>query len=123
MKHRLEHIGKGRLLVAMYVLLFIFLIFTNPKKLPVLFLILPVIWFWACLSLSLYLGMRIIPSRRINKSRNDMIYSIAIAGFVCLLLLLRSVNQLNSKDVVLVLILFLVARPYLRRLLADQRTK
>ena len=119
MKDKLEHIPKGRLLVAMYVLLFIFLITTDPQKLPVLLLIVPVVWLWVCLSLTFYLVLRRLPSRKINTERNDMVYSIATATFLCLILLLRSVNQLNGKDIVLVAILFFVARPYLRRLLSN----
>ena len=123
MKKGIEHIGKGRLLVAMYVFFFLFLMTTDPQKLPVLLLILPVAWLWICLSLSFYLLIRKLPSRRGNLSRNDMIYSITLSSFICLLLLLRSVNQLNGKDVILVIILFLVARPYLRRLLTVQQSK
>jgi cobalamin synthase len=119
MKDKLEHIPKGRLLVALYVLLFIFLIFTDPQKLPVLFLIVPIVWLWACLSLTIYLVIRKLPSRKGNIPRNDIIYSVVIATFMCLILLLRSVNQLNGKDIVLVVILFLVTRPYLRRLLSS----
>ncbi len=120
MKDRLEHIPKGRLLVALYVLLFIFLIFTDPQKLPILFLIVPIVWLWVCLSLTMYLFIRKMPSRKGNAPRNDIIYSIVIATFLCLILLLRSVNQLNGKDIILVLILFLVTRPYLRRLLSSK---
>ena len=123
MKNKLERIRKGRLLVAMYALLFIFLFFTDPRQLPVLFLILPVIWLWGCLALTFYLLIRKLPSRRGNSSKNNVIYSVTISSFLCLLLLLRSVNQLNGKDVILVVVLFLVARPYLRRLLSSQQSK
>ena len=120
MKNKLEHIPKGRLLVALYVFLFIFLIFTDPQKLPILLLIIPIAWLWVCLSLTMYLVIRKMPSRKGNVPRNDIIYSIVIATFLCLILLLRSVNQLNGKDIVLVVILFLVTRPYLRRLLSSK---
>lgn len=122
-KSKLEHIRKGRLLVVMYVLFFSFLAFTDPRKLPILFLILPVAWLWICLSLSFFLLINKLPSRRRTTARNNMIYSVILAGFVCLILLLRSVDQLNTKDVILVLILFLIARPYLRRLFTTQQAK
>ncbi len=104
------------LILVMFVILLAFFMKTDPKSLPVILLIAPVAWLFVILSLSFYLGLN-WSNIDLNKvSRKDIIYSLVGSGVISIALLLRSVNQLNGRDILLTTIFLVVASFYAKKL-------
>jgi len=102
--------------IAMYSLLGVFFILTSPSNLPILMLIAPVVWLFIALSITFYLLLGWSKLGVGEKDRRDAIYGMSGAGVICSVLLLRSVNQLNGRDILLVSIFAVIAGFYVRKL-------
>lgn len=104
------------LIGCMYVLLFLFLGATNPDELPVIFLILPVVWLFATLVLTI---LALASFFKLNVSQDSTLRQVGYASLAASiptgLLLLQSINQLTAKDTFLYLIFAVVALVYVRR--------
>ncbi len=101
-----------KIVTGMYVFLGLFLIFTNPRDLPMLGLIFPIIWLFLCLTLSSYILLTMIRNSAEADVKRLLIYSAGFSLMVCSIILLRSVNQLNGRDLLLVLLFMIVASFY-----------
>lgn len=105
-----------KVIAIMYGLLFLFLGTTDPRNLPILLLIVPVVWLFCCLSLTIFLCINFYGSKDRLTKRKDIVYAVGGAGVLCVILLLRSVNQLNAKDVMLIIIFFAIAFFYVSKI-------
>jgi len=87
-------------LVLVYLALFIWLSVTDPRKLPIVLLIVPFILLFTALFLtaSLVIG-RFFP--RVSQAKRRLVAG-CISGLPSFLLILSSVNQLTWRDVALV---------------------
>ena len=77
--------------------LYVFLMSTNPHKLPIGWLLLPFLWIFVAIFYSLRIFLRVI--RRRKKSKNSTTLALIGATLPTLLLILGSINQLTTKDV------------------------
>ena len=105
-----------KLLAMMYGLFFLFLSTTNPRSLPILLLILPVLWLFLCLTLTIFLCINLYAEKNKPIEKKDIVISMGGAGVFCIILLLRSVNQLNARDVLLVVTFLVIASFYVRKI-------
>lgn len=108
---------KAALLLSMYGALFLFFANTSPRNLYPLLLVLPVLWFFVALSISLYWISMVIPSEKqalLTKAQR-ISRSCLIAGIPSGLLLLQSIDQLTLKDLLLVSLFGIIALSYSRR--------
>ncbi len=100
--------------VILHASLLFFLSITSPHKLPVLLLLLPLIWMFACIVTDVLLVMRLIhPNRAQNKKQ--LLYAVIIAAVPAGMLLLRSIDQLTFKDLLLISLLTVVTLFYFTR--------
>jgi len=95
-------------LVALYAVGVLFLILTNPGKLPILFLLFPFVYFFGLL----YLTARLIMGVRYQGMANRVIV-VLVAAVPVLLLTLASIHQLTIKDVLLCIIIVGILAWYL----------
>jgi FlaA1/EpsC-like NDP-sugar epimerase len=111
-----------RITILMYVILLIFLAFTNPSKLPIYVIIVPIVWLFVCMSFTAHLLIGKFQKDKDTHKRRNLIYSAGFSGLICTVILLRSVDQLNSKDVLLVVIFLAVASFYAGKLRISTKT-
>ena len=99
-------------------LLGLFLIFTtNPTRLPLILLIIPyVIVFIVLFAVSRKFIRHLKPPVGNKASRKQTGAAVIFAGFPTLCLLLQSIGQLSSRDLVILVILFGVLWFYLSRI-------
>lgn len=97
----------AKLLILSAALLVVFLLSTDPAKLPSAMLIVPFLlaFFIIFLSAKLLLGA--------NKQRTGLIMLVAVIGVISLAL--QSLGQLTIRDGVMLLILFVVGYFYVNR--------
>ncbi len=101
-----------KIAIGMYAFLGLFLIFTNPRDLPLLGLIFPIFWLFLCLTLSSYILLTMIRNGAEADVKRRLIYSAGFSLMVCSIVLLRSVDQLNGRDLLLVLLFMIIASFY-----------
>lgn len=89
------------ILVALYAGFFIFLVSTDPRKLKVGWLILPFLWIFACLFLTVIYLLDWLSSSHSHTKRQTLVASL-FAAVPSLMLLLASVDQLTLKDCLLI---------------------
>lgn len=95
--------------------LFVFLASTDPFKLPAALLAAPILWMFLCIVYTMFILQKIISSSSDKSDLSRLWYGVIVAMFPTLILLLRSINQLTFKDLVLVLILATVGIGYVKR--------
>lgn len=117
-----SHKKIARTALGMYVLLFLFFAFTNPRSLSVPLLIAPVVWLFVSLSLTFYLVFSKIFRNRNFGNKKVALYAIVTATCICLILLLKSINQLSSRDIILVVIFISVASIYFPKIKFQKKT-
>lgn len=103
-----------RIAILAMIVLMIFIFFTNPHDLPILLLITPVLLLFVFLTSFLTLTLAIINSNNSLQMGRNLIYGATISFVVCLALLLRSIDQLNSKDILLITLFSTVSIFYIR---------
>ena len=96
-RQKLYQLGR---VIALYVVLFAWLSLTDPRKLPIVLLIVPFALLFAAVFMTVSLLIRqFLPRMGENKRR---LASACISGLPCFLLILSSVNQLTWRDTALV---------------------
>lgn len=107
-----EHVRLLRSLVA-WVLLLVLLFFVDPLDAPLPVLILPFLLISVGIHQSIaYLLQRVVPNLPVVK-RNAI--TIPVTLLPVALLLLSSVEQLTSRDILLIVVLLLVVGFYIRK--------
>ncbi len=92
----------------------VFIFFTNPHDLPILLLLTPVLLLFIFLTSFLTLTFAIINSNNTVHMGRNLIYGATISFVICLALMLKSIDQLNSKDILLILLFSTVSIFYIR---------
>lgn len=108
-----KRLSKKNLTVALlYAIGFIFLISVSPDSLPVWALVLPFIYAFVVV----YLTAKMLSEGASSLSTHKQVISISLATTVTLILVLGSLHQLNSKDILIAFGITVVLVFYLRRL-------
>lgn len=102
------------LLVLLYLSLPLLLFVTNPQKLPIALLILPVFLLFVIIYVTVYLllNKRIKKSERISKTRLALIAGI-ISIVPVLLIVLASIQQFTLRDIILSIVIVIGISWYL----------
>lgn len=89
----------------------LFLAFTDPSRLPIALLVVPFMWLFIALFVTVWLVLK-----RLGQSkRRRSIIATAAATLPVLLLIFQSIHQLSFKDVVLAVILLAAISFYLSK--------
>jgi hypothetical protein len=112
-------IKKVALLLAVYGILLIFLVTTNPQRLPLPLLILPFGLIFGSLFLPIWLFL--YSTSGPNKRRKKTILAVGVATLPTLTLVLASIDQLTVRDVILLGALGLGILFYVSRINVNQR--
>lgn len=112
----MEHISKLAskkiiLLSLLYLFGPVFFIVTEPNSLPLPVLVLPFVWLFTVLLVTLQLLLR----RKGMAKKRRTIFSLAVSVFVVLLAVFQSIHQLTISDVLLSVGLVVVLGVYLAR--------
>lgn len=99
------------------VALIVFLTVTNPATLPSFLLIIPFALLFTAIYAVSYAAMRSLGLRRLRGLR----LSLVGAGLPVSLLLLQSIGQLTLRDVLTILVFFMLAYFYISRLAATSQ--
>lgn len=109
---------KKRILILsiLYGGLGIFLLTTNPNSLPIWLVITPVLWLFVTLVYSFFSLISMFSPR--SPRPRKVWLSFMLALLPTMLLLLKSINQLSPKDILLLLVLSVLGLFYSSRLRA-----
>lgn len=88
-------------LLVLYSGFFVFLFATDPRKLSVIWLILPFIWLYLCLFLTFIYVIDWLSANHRHSRRQSLLAGL-LAAIPTLMLLLGSVDQLTIKDGLLI---------------------
>jgi hypothetical protein len=104
-------------LIFLYLGLIIFLFSTDPNKLSIGWLILPLVWLFLCFFMTTLILIKRVPTkiRNLSKSKQYTI-SFLVASLPTLMILLKSINQLTAKDFILFLIFYFLISFYVSKL-------
>lgn len=105
--------------ILLYVGLFGFLFLTNPRSMPLVLLIVPFIWIYLAIFFASYYFMyRVVGWIAQHPiSRRKSLAGASLAAFVpTSILILKSINQLTIRDIVIVSIFGLIMAFYINRL-------
>lgn len=103
-------------LLGMYGALFIFLSSTSPQNIPAAVLLLPLVWLFMSLTGTGLLILRLVqPHKSEEDLRKQLGYASIGAAVPIGMLLLRSIDQLTTKDVILIVLLSAIGLFYLGR--------
>ena len=108
-KHRYAKIGA---ISGLYIIGPLFFMLTDPNNLPLPLLILPFIWLFAAIYVSVYLALKLKTSA--TRKQSQIISSLS-ASLVVLLCVFQSIHQLSIRDVAISLAIIGVAALYLLR--------
>jgi hypothetical protein len=86
--------------IGLYLALFLWLSLTDPRKLPIVLLIVPFVLLFAAVFMTISLILRRFVPRMSGSKRR--LAAACVSGLPCFLLILSSVNQLTWRDVALV---------------------
>ena len=110
------------LLVVMYLLFFLFLFVTDPNKLPVGWLLVPFVWLFA----TLFVTVLYLQGRKLGKKRQYSAKTLGTAGVIAAIptfvLLLDSINQLTIRDVLIFFVFSILTLFYVRKISFKQNT-
>lgn len=99
--------------MGLYAVLFLWLLLTDPRKLPIVFLIVPFGLLFAAIFMTVSLVLKqFMPRLSVNKRR---LAAGCVSGLPSFLLILSSVNQLTWRDVALVAFLSIILLFYASR--------
>lgn len=99
-------------LTALYLSGPLFLISTNPDRLPLPLLVLPFLWLFACLFVGTWLILR--RQKGVTKKQAVLVAGV-IASIPVLLTIFQSIHQLSIRDVLLSVGLVVLAAIYMLR--------
>jgi hypothetical protein len=107
-------IGITSLAIAVCGLVYLFI--TNPQKLPPILLIPPFVLFYVALFLAIVCISALIGTgNRPAIGRKSFLLSLILAAYPIMLLLLQSIGQLSSRDVVTLTLLLIISTFYVTR--------
>jgi hypothetical protein len=93
-----------------------FLVLTNPQTLAPIVLIVPFILFFLSLFFAvIFVTTVITKTDQPTIKRKSFLFSILLAGYPVMLLLLQSIGQLSLRDVITLTLLFGVSALYIGR--------
>jgi hypothetical protein len=99
--------------IGLYLALFLWLSLTDPRKLPIVLLIVPFVLLFAAVFMTISLILKqFMPRLSVTKRR---IAAGCVSGLPSFLLILSSVNQLTWRDVALVAFLSIILLFYASR--------
>jgi len=102
----MKHYLKQLLIVALlYGGLLMFLLTTNPNKLSITWLIVPFVWLFLALFVSVQLLIDLLRLHNTSSSKRQLTIAAVCAAIPTLMLLLDSINQLTIKDSLLIVAL------------------
>ena len=101
-------------LLILWVSLPIFLLITNPERLPLPLLVVPFVIFGAALMTTAYTALGILPGDLPRRRRK--VVSVIVAVLPTLLIVLASIRQLTIRDTAIVIGLLIALVFYLRRI-------
>lgn len=104
-----KHKRQLLVLVALYTFGLLFLLFTNPEKLPLLLLILPFVYAF----ITLFLTIRLIVQLFTDSRALGNGVGLTITIFVILTLVLASIRQLSARDLLISLAITVILSWYL----------
>ena len=112
------HKAKNQVRVSLLVVILLlgFLLFTNPNNLPILLLITPIFLLFVFLTSSISVVLKALHKNPASNPSGVSVYAVTFSFVTCLALLLRSIDQLNGKDILLIIILFVVSIFYIRHI-------
>jgi hypothetical protein len=94
----------------------VYLFISNPQKLPPILLIPPFLLFYAALFLAIVCIATLVgKSTRLAIGRKSFLLSLIFAAYPVMLLLLQSIGQLSSRDVVTLTLLLIISTFYVTR--------
>jgi hypothetical protein len=119
MTHKL-FASKPARLTALYMATVLFLMTTDPSRLPSVLLIIPFAALFACLYFTIMAVVHYFRSEDSEtvvgfKVRRPRLLAGVVAGFPVLLLILQSIVQLTIWDVAITLVIFLLVYMYVSR--------
>lgn len=104
-------------IVALYVLSFGVLLFTNPQHTRPVLLVVPLLIFFLAIFLTLLALLGAFARRRGRKlSRNSVIVAAVLTALPVMLILLQSIGQLSVRDVITLLLIILVFGIYVSKI-------
>lgn len=109
----IKQVQKLIAIAALWISLPIFILVTNPEKLPLPMLVVPFLLLFAMLYITASVGLRIIFSTLSNARLR--VLSVLIGALPTLLLVLASIRQLTVRDTAIVVGLLVMLVFYLRR--------
>jgi len=112
--------SKPTRLVGLYIVTALFLMITDPSRLPSVFLIVPFAAVFMCLYGTIIVTVEFFRSEESEtiaglKVRRPRLLAAVTAGFPVLLLILQSILQLTIWDVAITLVIFLLVYMYVSR--------
>ncbi len=109
-KHMIAYVA------ALWSLLFVFLASTNPLNSSALLLMLPMAILFCALAATTILAQQVIGLSGDRRTKGRQVgFACLVASLPTSLLLLRSINQLTPKDLILIGMLAAIAFVYVRR--------
>ncbi|MDQ5886122.1 MAG: hypothetical protein QG628_519 [Patescibacteria group bacterium] len=112
-----------KITVVMYGVLGTFLIFSNPRSLPVYALIAPILWLFFCMTFSVFIALNRLHGSSSRSDKRNIIYASSFSGLICTVVLLRSVNQLNGRDLLLIMVFLIIATFYTSKLRISRKAE
>lgn len=104
-------IRNGIGLALLYVLGFVLLLFTSPQRLPIIVLIVPFLYVFGTVFLTVvYIGSLL------GRKRGVRLLATVISIFVVLIFVLGSMHQLDSKDILISLFITVLLGWYIIKL-------
>lgn len=97
---------------ALYLFGPVFFVATDPSKLPLPLLIIPFLWLFTCIFVTMWLLLR---QKRNVAPRQAVIVAGVVATFPVLLAVFQSIHQLSIRDVLLSVTLVVFTAIYLLR--------
>jgi len=112
------HKAKNQVRVSLLAVIILigFLLFTNPNDLPILLLVTPILLLFVFLTSSISAALKVLHKNPASNPSGVSVYAVTFSFVACLALLLRSIDQLNSKDILLIILLFIVSIFYIRHI-------
>lgn len=112
--------SKPARLIGLYVVTALFLMTTDPFRLPSVFLIIPFALLFCCLYFTILVVVHFFRSGEDEtvvglKLRRPRLLAAVVAGFPVLLLVLQSIVQLTVWDAIITLVIFLLVYTYVSR--------
>jgi hypothetical protein len=108
----MKHTKTAALLFAPFIILLVFLLFTDPYQLPLVLVLLP----FLVLGIGVYFFSKTLLKVAPLSKRKETFIASVVTSTILLLILLQSIRQLSVKDFLILLALLAGLTFYVRRL-------